>query len=107
MEVAIVADREMSALNRTYHRIRGTTDVLSFDLAEPGEPICAQIIVCAEEALRQAKRRAQPPQRELLLYIAHGLLHLLGYDDTSKKQAERMTIRQEKILEDFFTSIFP
>ncbi len=102
VEIAIVADREMSALNRTYHHVRGTTDVLSFNLAGRGEPICAQIIVCADEAIRQAKRRRLKPQRELLLYITHGLLHLLGYDDTTKTKAERMSGRQEKILSDFF-----
>lgn len=101
VDVAIVDDVEMSALNRAYHHVRGTTDVLSFDLAGPGESTCAQIIVCAEEAIRQSKRRRQPTQRELLLYVTHGLLHLLGYDDTTPAKSQNMAKRQEEILAAF------
>ncbi|MBN1556468.1 MAG: rRNA maturation RNase YbeY [Phycisphaerae bacterium] len=97
VDVAVVGDREMARLNRTYHHVRGTTDVLSFNLAEPDEPICAQIVVCADEAVRQARRRGISPQRELLLYVAHGLLHLLGYDDATEEQTRRMHRRQEEI----------
>lgn len=98
VDVAVVGDREMAALNRRYHHVRGTTDVLSFNLAERGKPVEAQIVVCADEAVRQARRRAQSPQRELLLYVVHGLLHLLGYDDTTQAKARRMHARQEEFL---------
>ncbi|MBN1942191.1 MAG: rRNA maturation RNase YbeY [Phycisphaerae bacterium] len=101
VDVAVVDDWDMAKLNRTYHRVRGTTDVLSFDLSEPHEAIHAQIVVCAAEALRQAQRRGLAPRRELLLYVAHGLLHLIGYDDAAPKTSKQMARRQEELLSEF------
>jgi probable rRNA maturation factor len=101
VEIAIVGDGEMKVLNRRYHHVEGTTDVLSFDLSEPAGPLCAEIVVCADEAVRQAQRRRCRPQQELLLYVTHGLLHLLGYDDSTAGKARRMTKRQDELLAEF------
>jgi probable rRNA maturation factor len=101
VEIVVVDDKEMKALNRTYHHVRGTTDVLSFNLADPGEPICAEIIICADEAVRQARQRRERPQREFLLYVVHGLLHLLGYDDTTLPKSKKMATRQDTLLAEF------
>ena len=102
VDVAVVAGPEMAGLNRKYLRHAGVTDVLSFDLSgDPSEGLVAQIIVCADEAVAQARLRRCPPQRELLLYVVHGLLHLMGYDDADPVQAARMHAREENLLDRF------
>lgn len=101
VEIAVVDGPEIRDLNRRYHHVRAVTDVLSFNLSNPGESTFAQIIVCAAEAIRQSQRRRHGPQHELLLYIAHGLLHLLGYDDTTPSKARQMSKRQEELLARF------
>jgi probable rRNA maturation factor len=98
VDVAVVDSPEMAALNRRYAGHRGITDVLSFDLSSAGEPLSAQIIVCGEVAVKQARELRVGPQRELLLYVVHGLLHFLGYSDTTPRKAERMARRQEELL---------
>jgi len=102
VDVAIVTARRIAALNRRWLRHAGSTDVLSFDLTGPGdEGLVAQIVVCADVAVREARRRGHSPQRELLLYAVHGLLHLIGYDDTTPRKARRMRDRQEELLDAF------
>jgi probable rRNA maturation factor len=53
------------------------------------------IVVCLDEAARQAKKRNHPIRLEVLLYALHGMLHLLGYDDVSARQAARMHRRED------------
>ncbi len=105
VDIAIVSSREMSTINRKFLNHTGTTDVISFDLSGPGESVVAEIIVCSDVAVQQAKRHDKyyknTPQRELLLYITHGLLHVLGYDDTTPGKAKKMYSRQEELIEEF------
>ena len=103
VDIAIVGKREMTGINRDFLNHPGVTDVISFDLGGPGENIVAEIIVCSDVAVRQGKQHGQDntPQRELLLYITHGLLHVLGYDDTTPGKAKKMYSRQEKLLDEF------
>jgi len=104
VDIAVVGADEMAQLNEQYHRYLGATDVLSFDLSDGDDnALTAQIIVCADVALEEAAKRKLRPQRELLLYVLHGLLHLLGYDDTSKPKARRMHARQAELLEAFLS----
>ena len=102
VDVAVVTAREIAALNRRHLGRAGQTDVLSFDLTDSsGAGLCAQIIVCGDIAVRQARRLRTGPQRELLLYVLHGLLHLIGYDDASPAQAENMHAREDQLLSEF------
>ena len=104
VDIAIVTSRRIAALNRRYRQHAGATDVLSFDLSVPGGGIIAQVIVCGDVAVRQARARRVGPQRELMLYIVHGLLHVMGHDDTTPQAAEKMSARQEELLEAFLAS---
>jgi len=104
VDIAIVTARKIASLNRQYLQHAGSTDVLSFDLSSCGSGLVAQIIVCADVAVRQARARRIGPQRELMLYITHGLLHVLGYDDTNPQAAEKMYARQEQLLSEFLAS---
>ena len=103
VDLAVVTSAQMAALNRRYLRRAGPTDVLSFDLSDdPAEGIRAQIVVCGDIAARQALRRGHTAQQELMLYVVHGLLHLIGcYEDASPQAAARMHARQEELLEAF------
>ena len=114
-DIAVVGAREIAALNRRYLDRAGPTDVLSFDLSESpapsrsrggrrnrgGVPIVAQIVVCADVAVREARLRQTPPQREMMLYVVHGLLHLTGYEDATVRGAARMHAREEEMLREF------
>ena len=102
VDLAVVNRDEITSLNRRYLRHAGPTDVLSFDLSDADrEGICAQIIVCGDLAAAQAREQGLTPQRELMVYVIHGLLHLMGYEDDSVRGAARMHARQDELLEAF------
>lgn len=101
-DIAVVDKDETARLNRAWLGHAGATDVLSFDMSTPGERgVSAQIIVCGDVAAAEARARGLGVQRELMLYVAHGLLHLMGYDDTESKSAETMHAREQELLDEF------
>ncbi|MGC9454310.1 MAG: rRNA maturation RNase YbeY [Phycisphaerae bacterium] len=101
-DIAVVDGDEIARLNRRWLDHAGATDVLSFDMSDPAEEgLSAEIIVCGDVAAAEARARGLGVQRELMLYVTHGLLHLMGYDDTDHKSAKVMHARQEQLLDDF------
>lgn len=97
--VLVVDDQRMSALHQDHCAIDSTTDVLTFVLSEPGESIEVEIAVCADEAARRAAELGHPIERELLLYVLHGLLHCCGFDDHDDSDFASMHAAEDAILE--------
>lgn len=107
VRIRIVDDAEMATAHRRHCGVEGTTDVITFDLrSEPGESegqgangaLDTDLLVCADEAERQSSLRGITPEREILLYIIHGVLHCLGYDDHDEDASHRMHEREDEIL---------
>jgi probable rRNA maturation factor len=98
--IRIVDDERMIEAHRQYMQLDSTTDVLSFDLSDEFEPKPNfALIVNAAMAARQAAERGHSSQAELGLYITHGLLHNLGYDDLDEEQALEMHQKEDELLE--------
>jgi len=105
LSVAVVNDAEMAALHERHLLQSGPTDVLTFDLRDEADRRSAgrqvldgEIIISTDTAAREAKRRGHGMEAELALYVVHGVLHLLGYDDQTAAQAERMHAVEDAIL---------
>ena len=102
ISIGIVDDAEIAVLNKRFLNHKGTTDCLSFDLSDEAEPDGRKVfdlIVNGALALREAARRGHEAQAELALYITHGLLHDLGFDDATAEQARRMHRTEDEILQ--------
>ncbi len=93
----IVGDEEMAEAHARYKDVPGTTDVLTFDLSEQ-DPLDIDLLVCAHEAERRAEELDHPATHELVLYIIHGVLHCVGFDDASPADAEAMHREEDRIL---------
>ena len=107
VDIAIVGSRRIAALNRQFLRRSGVTDVISFNLGpvEHGSQasratrcVLGQIVVCADVARREARKRRIRAEDELALYVAHGALHLLGETDYDPEARERMRRLAAKAL---------
>lgn len=108
VRVRVVDDAEMTRAHLKHLNLDSTTDVLTFDLADgrssprgdgvSGEPLDVDVLVCVDEAARQAKSRGIAPERELLLYVVHAVLHCLGEDDHDDAAFARMHAREDEIL---------
>ena len=100
LSVALVGDREMSALHERFLRVSGPTDVLTFPLDHDrrGRVVGAEVVVCVPEARRRAKAEGVAVERELLLYALHGMLHLCGHDDRTDASFRAMHRAEDLIL---------
>lgn len=81
VSIAVVDDPTIRALNVQYLQHDYPTDVLSFVLEESPRRVEGELVVSADTATREAQEAGWSPLDELLLYVIHGTLHLVGYDD--------------------------
>jgi len=93
----------MHDYNRCFHGTDAPTDVLAFPSSPPGPPArlggyLGDILISYETARANARRVGWHVRDELELLVVHGVLHLLGYDDTTAEAREEMWRRQEEIL---------
>ena len=102
ISIAIVDDNEIRELNRQFLNSKSATDCLSFDLSDDEKRSkIFDLVVNGEMAVRQANLRGHSCEAELALYITHGLLHNLGFDDSAQNQARKMHETEDEILQEF------
>ncbi len=99
VSLALVGEEEMAALNRRFLGREGATDVLAFPYGRSDHHVAGEVVVNAEMAVREAADRPHDAADELMLYVAHGVLHLLGYDDHEPERRRRMRERERQALE--------
>ncbi len=102
VSIAIVDDAQIRELNNQFLNSKSITDCLSFDLSDdevPQSPKLFELIVNGETAVKQANLRGHSSEAELALYITHGLLHHLGFDDSTESQARKMHDMEDEILQ--------
>jgi probable rRNA maturation factor len=95
LSIAFVTNAAIRKINRQFLKHDFVTDVISFPL---GTDLVGELVISAEFAVGEARLRKIPVEEELLRYVAHGILHLLGYDDHDPADRERMWKRQEREL---------
>ena len=99
LSIALVDGAAIHAINRSHLGHDWTTDVISFPLSDPDDPVLAgELVVSADMASTTAAEIGVDPRDELALYVVHGLLHLCGYDDLSDEDAARMRRREGEVL---------
>jgi probable rRNA maturation factor len=117
LSVALTDDREIHELNKVFRHRDRATDVLAFAMRE-GEPVggrsrpsrrnsapgnveagemLGDVVVSVETARRQAKEHRRTLDAEMRMLLAHGLLHLVGYDHRSDREEAVMTRETERL----------
>ena len=103
LSILVTDDPGIRTLNRMWRRKDRPTDVLSFPAGKPppgstGPRHLGDVIVSLDTARRQARAHGRSLNEELDLYLAHGLLHLLGHDHHRRRDAERMAALEARLL---------
>ncbi len=100
IEVIFVDEPEIIRINKTHLKRDYVTDIISFNYNEPGDhQIDGSLFCCAQRITEQSKEFESDPRSEYIRVVAHGLLHLIGYDDKSPDEKETMTKLENEILE--------
>lgn len=104
LSIALVDDATIRALNRDYRDQDRPTDVLAFATNEAeakpraGRRLLGDVVLSIPTAARQATRQKRPLLAEVTMLLAHGILHLCGYDHATKKE-ERVMVALTRELE--------
>lgn len=100
LSVVFVTPQRMKSLNAHHLSHNYTTDILTFDyrLSPKTKEIQAEIIICPAVAAQNAATYDTTTSAEIELYLVHGILHLLGYDDHSPKDITRMRKKEAEIV---------
>lgn len=108
--VTIVDDNTILELNREYREKDSVTDVLSFPqfeghgdllddiLNDDAATLVGDVVICYEQALRQADEYGTGITREILYLFVHSVMHLFGYDHMEEDEKAVMRAREEEVL---------
>src|SRR3954468_6328915 len=103
LTVLLVGVEESSALHERHFNVADATDVMTFpdggDDPETGLTHLGDLAVCPEVARTVARARGRSVSDEIVLYILHGVLHLLGYDDETPAERKRIWSAQRRLLQ--------
>ena len=110
--VSIVTEDEILELNREYREKDSVTDVLSFPQFENRDDIAdalaaaddhstllGDVVICYEQAMRQAEEYGTGASREIVYLFVHSLMHLMGYDHMDEEDKKVMRAHEEAVLE--------
>jgi probable rRNA maturation factor len=103
LSIVVCDDPTIHALNRSHRRRNKPTDVLAFALREgkplPGaEALLGDVVISLDTAQRQARERRHSLWTEVTILLAHGLLHLVGYDHRTDAEERRMNARADMLV---------
>ncbi|MGE3163526.1 MAG: rRNA maturation RNase YbeY [Planctomycetota bacterium] len=108
VEITFVDDARIAQIHQQFLGVSGPTDVITFPIDDGDEdalrgdelplPLLGEIVVSTDTAKRQAPDFGNEPLLEVLLYVVHGVLHLVGYDDRAPADRQRMESRQSELL---------
>ncbi len=96
------SDEELLQINQQYLKHNTYTDIITFDYSEK-DSISGEIYISAERVAENATKEKVLFEEELLRVIAHGLLHLCGYEDKSAAHKKAMRIAENKAIQTFKT----
>lgn len=98
ISLVLVGNKKIQELNKIYRHKNKVTDVLSFGDWQD-KKFLGEVFICLPQAQRQAKKYDAALKQELARLLAHGILHLAGFDhEKSKKEEKKMSAAQNKIL---------
>jgi probable rRNA maturation factor len=97
LTIRLVNAAEAQRLNANYRKRDYPTNVLTFDYQR--EPLEADIVLCAQVLMREAREQAKPLHHHTAHLVIHGVLHALGHDHLRRADAARMEQLEIELLE--------
>lgn len=103
LSILLCDDETIRELNRRYRKKNEPTDVLAFPMQEGPGPsvdtgVLGDVVISLPTAARQAAQRDRPIIQEVTFLLAHGLLHLLGYDHGTTREEREMTTKTHDLM---------
>ena len=88
----------LNELKKDYFNLDHFTDVIVFNLEDLDKPIDGEIYISIDDVLDNSRLYLKTFDNEFKRVLIHGVLHLLGFEDSSKKQKKQMTELEDKYI---------
>ena len=98
ISLSFVSMEEIHQLNKMYRQVDRPTDVLSWE-DEEEEILLGDVVICLEQAQKQAEEYGHSQMREIVYLFVHSVLHLLGYDHMEESDKVQMRQQEELIMD--------
>ena len=102
MDYIFCSDKALLDINITHLKHNYYTDIITFNLAEPRQPVAGEIYISIDRVRDNALDFDQTFTRELHRVIFHGVLHLCGYKDKTPKDVRLMRDMEDRYLDRYF-----
>ncbi|HXB32370.1 MAG TPA: rRNA maturation RNase YbeY [Puia sp.] len=99
LQYIFVSDNRLLEINRQFLQHDFYTDIISFPLSEPRQPIIGEIYISVDRVRENAREFGSTIKMELLRVIFHGALHLCGFGDKTTTEGRKMRQLEEKYLQ--------
>ena len=96
--ISLVGAEEMARVNWRFLQHEGSTDVITFGYENSELKIHGELFICVVDAIKQAKEFGTIWQSEVIRYVVHGILHLLGYDDLKPSLRREMKREENRLV---------
>ncbi len=103
LQYIFCSDDHLLGINKQYLDHDYYTDIITFDLSEPGLPINAEIYISVDRVRDNARSFGTSLKKELHRVIFHGALHLCGYRDKTPQEEQTMRKMEDKYLTLYFS----
>jgi rRNA maturation RNase YbeY len=97
------SDQYLLNINQQYLNHDDYTDIITFNLSEPNQPISGEIYISVDRVKENAQLLKNTINQELHRVIFHGALHLCGFKDKKPKDKRNMTIAEDRFLQLYFS----
>lgn len=103
LSIYFVTTKKISSLHNTFFKDHSPTDCITFPMDPPtssSSPHClGEVFICPATALAYAEKHQIDPYEETTRYLIHGILHLIGYEDTTPKLKAQMRRKENQCLQ--------
>ncbi len=98
LEINFINRKDILEINKAHLDHDYYTDIITFNYSGDDNILDGEILISVDDALENAKKYKVPSKEELCRLVIHGILHLIGYDDTTSSKKRKMKLMENKLL---------
>ena len=101
LEFNFISSKTITEVNKNYLKHNYSTDIITFDYSDEKNILDGEIFISIQDAVENSKKYRVSSDNELLRLIIHGILHLIGFDDTTDAKRKKMKIAENDLVGKF------
>lgn len=101
LQINFVDSTTITKINIEYLGHDYSTDIITFNYSGDNKHLEGEIFICLDIALDNSLRFNVNLDSEIIRLVVHGILHLVGYDDTTKAKKKKMKTKEDELVKMF------